>query len=118
MLELSSPAGTTARGIELRARPLRQDEVVAVARDNAAVVSTDVALARMERAHRAVQALARSDLPVYGVSTGFGALAGTRIDRQSRDRLQLSLVRSHAAGVGPEVEAEVVRALLLLRCRR
>jgi histidine ammonia-lyase len=115
MLELSSRAGPTARGIELGARPLRQDEVVAVARDFAPVVLTDVALARMERAHRAVQALARSDLPVYGVSTGFGALAGTRIDRQSRDRLQLSLVRSHAAGVGPEVEAEVVRALLLLR---
>ena len=53
--------------------------------------------------------------PHYGVSTGFGALATRHIPVELRGQLQRSLVRSHAAGSGPEVEREVVRALMLLR---
>jgi histidine ammonia-lyase len=53
--------------------------------------------------------------PHYGVSTGFGALATRHIAPGLRAQLQRSLVRSHAAGTGPEVEAEVVRAMMLLR---
>src|SRR5690606_34596535 len=53
----------------------------------------------------------------YGVSTGFGALATRHIAPDLRARLQRSLIRSHAAGAGPEVEREVVRALMLLRLR-
>ena len=53
--------------------------------------------------------------PHYGVSTGFGALATRHIAPELRTQLQRSLVRSHAAGSGPEVEREVVRALMLLR---
>ena len=53
--------------------------------------------------------------PHYGISTGFGALATRHIPVERRDRLQRSLIRSHAAGSGPEVEREVVRALMLLR---
>ena len=64
---------------------------------------------------RAVEALAASPDPVYGVSTGFGALATRHIPGEKRAQLQRSLVRSHAAGSGPEVEREVVRALMLLR---
>ena len=51
----------------------------------------------------------------YGVSTGFGALATRHIPVELRAQLQRSLVRSHAAGSGPEVEREVVQALMLLR---
>ena len=51
----------------------------------------------------------------YGVSTGFGALATRHIPVELRAQLQRSLIRSHAAGAGPEVEREVVRALMLLR---
>jgi histidine ammonia-lyase len=54
-------------------------------------------------------------VPHYGVSTGFGALARRHIPAEMRAQLQLSLVRSHAAGSGPQVETEVVRALQLLR---
>ena len=54
-------------------------------------------------------------MPHYGVSTGFGALATRHIPAELRAQLQRSLVRSHAAGSGPEVEREVVRALMLLR---
>jgi histidine ammonia-lyase len=56
-------------------------------------------------------------MPHYGVSTGFGALATTHIPPQRRAALQRSLIRSHAAGAGPAVEAEVVRAMMLLRLR-
>ena len=55
--------------------------------------------------------------PVYGVTTGFGAMASTRIDPSDAKELQLSLLRSHAAGVGPPLPAPMVRAMLLLRAR-
>jgi len=54
---------------------------------------------------------------VYGISTGFGALANRHIDPRDRVQLQKSLIRSHAAGMGPFVEREVVRALMALRLK-
>ena len=62
-----------------------------------------------------VEALAADADPHYGVSTGFGALATLHIPPDRRTQLQRSLIRSHAAGSGPEVEREVTRALMLLR---
>jgi histidine ammonia-lyase len=62
-----------------------------------------------------VEELAGAPTPAYGISTGFGALATRHIPAEKRARLQRSLVRSHAAGTGPEVEREVTRALMLLR---
>ena len=62
-----------------------------------------------------VDELAAAPTPAYGISTGFGALATRHIPTEMRAQLQRSLVRSHAAGSGPEVEREVVRALMLLR---
>src|SRR6266567_5495302 len=71
----------------------------------------------MEQSQARVQRAARSREPVYGVSTGFGALAGTRIPPLRQPELQIALIRSHAAGVGPPVDVEVVRATMLLRAR-
>src|SRR5690242_5334191 len=71
----------------------------------------------MERSRTRAERASRSREPVYGVSTGFGALAGTRIAPLRQPELQLALIRSHAAGVGPAVDAEVVRATMLLRAR-
>jgi len=71
----------------------------------------------MERSRARVQRAAGSREPVYGVSTGFGALAGTRVAPLRQPELQLALIRSHAAGMGPPVEEEVVRATMLLRAR-
>jgi histidine ammonia-lyase len=62
-----------------------------------------------------VEELAAAPTPAYGISTGFGALATRHIPTELREQLQRSLIRSHAAGSGPEVEREVVRALMLLR---
>ncbi|MCC5946815.1 MAG: histidine ammonia-lyase [Nitriliruptoraceae bacterium] len=97
--------------------PLTIEEVVAVARDRRPVVLTDAARTRLTAARAHVEALAAADRPVYGVSTGFGALATRHIPTARREALQRSLVRSHAAGSGDEVEAEVTRAMMLLRLR-
>jgi histidine ammonia-lyase len=95
--------------------PVSPDDVVAVARRGAAVELTEDAVAAIDRARGVIESLAAAATPVYGVSTGFGALATRHIAPDLRAQLQRSLVRSHAAGSGPEVEREVVRALMLLR---
>jgi histidine ammonia-lyase len=92
-------------------------DVVAVARDGHHVSLAEGARTRIERSAAVVERLAQSPEPVYGVSTGFGSLATTWIPAERREELQRSLIRSHAAGMGPEVEREVVRALVLLRAR-
>ena len=95
--------------------PVSFDEVVAVARHDARVQIHPDALAEVRRTRAVVEALADDPQPHYGVSTGFGALATRHIPVAMRTQLQRSLIRSHAAGSGPEVEREVVRALMLLR---
>ena len=95
--------------------PLSFADVVAVARGGAAVALSAEAEAAIAAGRAVVDALTQDPAPHYGVSTGFGALATRHIPAQARAQLQRSLVRSHAAGSGPEVEAEVVRAMLLLR---
>ncbi|KAA1426525.1 histidine ammonia-lyase [Nocardioides antri] len=101
--------------VEVGVGPVSFDQVVAVARDGAGVRLSDDALAAVDRARGVVEELAASPTPAYGVSTGFGALATRHIAPELRTQLQRSLVRSHAAGSGPEVEREVVRSLMLLR---
>ena len=93
------------------------EEVIAVARHNAVVVLAPEAVEAIRKTRRYIDAYAAGGIPVYGVSTGFGALANRQIDVEDRTQLQKSLIRSHAAGVGPAVEREVVRALMFLRLR-
>src|SRR4051812_572157 len=95
--------------------PVSLDEVVRVARDGAAVEIADDAVAAIAASRKRTEALADDPPPAYGISTGFGALANRHIPREMRKKLQRSLIRSHAAGSGPEVEREVVRAMMLLR---
>ncbi|HKW40702.1 MAG TPA: histidine ammonia-lyase [Gemmatimonadales bacterium] len=103
--------------VTLRGPGLTEDQVVAVARHGEKVALASTARTNMERSRRLVERAATSREPVYGVSTGFGALAGTRIAPLRQPELQLALIRSHAAGVGPPVDEEVVRATMLLRAR-
>ena len=103
--------------VTLRGAGLTEDQVVAVARHGENVALAAAARSRMDRSRKQVERAATSREPVYGVSTGFGALAGTRIAPLRQPELQLALVRSHAAGVGPPVDEEVVRATMLLRAR-
>ncbi len=92
-------------------------DLVAVARADArAELGPDVAH-RMERSRRVVADAVDEDRVMYGVTTGFGALADTHVGRADLERMQLALVRSHSAGVGDPLPDDVVRALLLLRAR-
>ncbi|MGW6572105.1 histidine ammonia-lyase [Streptomyces sp. NPDC054945] len=93
------------------------EDVIAVARGNARVELSAEALGALARAREIVDALAAKPEPVYGVSTGFGALASRHISPELRAQLQRNIVRSHAAGMGPRVEREVVRALMFLRLK-
>ena len=96
-------------------QPLTEQELVAVARDGAQVALGHDCLTRLTQARAHVDALAHATTPSYGISTGFGALATRHIAPELRTQLQRSLVRSHAASSGIEVEVEVVRGMALLR---
>ena len=103
--------------IELSGTGLTPADVVAVARDGAQVRLAAGARAAMQRSAEVVASLAGRAEPAYGVSTGFGSLANVAIPVERREELQRALIRSHAAGMGPPVEPEVVRAMMLLRAR-
>src|SRR3981081_1891352 len=103
--------------VTLRGAGIAEEQVVAVARHHEKVVLSPAARTKMERSRIRAERAAAPREPVYGVSTGFGALAGTRVAPLRQPELQLALIRSHAAGVGPPVENEVVRATMLLRAR-
>jgi histidine ammonia-lyase len=93
------------------------EDVVDIARGRArAELATDVP-ARMEVSRAVVVKALGSGAPVYGVNTGFGALADTPVGEQDLTALQGAIVRSHAAATGEPLGDEVVRALLLLRAR-
>lgn len=91
--------------------------MVAVARHDASVEVAPSAWDEVARSRGIVESMAADTVPHYGVSTGFGALATRSIPAERRTDLQRSLIRSHAAGSGPEVEREVVRAMMLLRAK-
>lgn len=98
--------------------PMTLYALVEVARHGRPVVLSEAARARTERARAVVDRIAKSgdQAPsVYGINTGFGFLADVRISAPEIEELQRNLIRSHAAGVGPLLPTEVVRAMLLLR---
>ncbi|MGH2661539.1 MAG: histidine ammonia-lyase [Actinomycetota bacterium] len=103
--------------VVLDGAPLEPQEVVAVARHRAEVRIGDRVAAAMAPARQHVEAHVAGDRPVYGVTTGFGALAEVRIEKDDLARLQRNLIRSHAAGTGDLLPADVVRAMMLLRAR-
>ncbi len=115
MTPLPDPSTDASAPVIVDLGPLTPAQVVAVARDGAGVRLSEEAVVAIERARGVVETLAAAPTPAYGISTGFGALATRHIPTELRTRLQRSLVRSHAAGSGPEVEREVTRALMLLR---
>src|SRR5512133_227467 len=103
------------RGVTVSIGPVTFYDVAAVARHDAKIVIAGEAWAEVGKSREIIEALADDQEPHYGVSTGFGALATKHIPAERRAQLQRSLIRSHAAGSGPEVEREGVRALMLLR---
>ncbi|HWJ53164.1 MAG TPA: histidine ammonia-lyase [Propionibacteriaceae bacterium] len=106
---------TTTNAVTVGTGPLLFADVVAVARGAAPVEIAADSWTEVRRSREVIEALADDLEPHYGVTTGFGALATRHIPVELRTQLQRSLIRSHAAGSGPEVEPEVVRAMMLLR---
>ena len=96
---------------------MTMQDVIDIARKDSEIEISTEALAAIAKTRAQVEALAIGDTPVYGISTGFGALAQRHIPLQDRTKLQKSLIRSHAAGMGPVVDREVVRALMALRLK-
>ncbi|HVQ19291.1 MAG TPA: histidine ammonia-lyase, partial [Actinomycetes bacterium] len=109
--------GERVRTVIVTGEPLTIADVVDVARGTARAELSDTVSARMEPSRRVVERAVAENRVMYGVTTGFGALANTRIGPGDLAQMQLALVRSHAAGVGKPLSNEVVRALLLLRAR-
>jgi histidine ammonia-lyase len=106
---------TTPAPIAVDVGPLAADEVISVARRDAHVTLSAEALEAIASSRAIIDALSGDVVPHYGISTGFGALATRHIPTELRAQLQRSLISSHAAGSGEEVEREVVRAMMLLR---
>jgi histidine ammonia-lyase len=105
----------TRSPIVLTGADLTVADIEAVARAGAPAALDDDARSRMQEARDLIESLVAEGAVVYGVTTGFGALASTLIQPSDAGRLQENLLMSHAAGVGPAFPREVVRAMLLLR---
>ncbi len=90
------------------------DGLVAVARGRSVTLDPHC-IPLLERSRAAVERIVAEGRVAYGITTGFGRFKDKIISADEVRRLQLNLVRSHAAGVGPELEAPVVRAMLLIR---
>jgi len=101
--------------IRIGERPLSLAEVRAALAGPVKVELTDAARSRIVRSAETVQRLLSTGDAIYGVNTGFGKLAKTRIAHGDLSRLQINIVRSHAAGVGAPLPAAVVRLILLMK---
>src|SRR4051794_15954390 len=113
-----SPSSSSALPFLIGGDAITLEALVQVARQDRPVALAPQARARMQSARDVVERIAAggAEAPrVYGVNTGFGALAEVPISPDQIRELQRNLVRSHAAGVGDPAPRDVVRAIVLLR---
>jgi histidine ammonia-lyase len=101
--------------IQLTGSDLTLDQLVAISDDGESVALHPDAARRVDAARAVVDRHAQGDTPVYGINTGFGALAEKRIAHDALGALQVNLLRSHAAGVGDPLPVRAVRASMALR---
>jgi len=90
-------------------------DVVSVARRDTPVALDRASEQLVRAAAKLVAEFADGDAAIYGINTGFGDLSQVRIPRADLAKIQLNLLRSHAAGVGDPLPQDVTRAVLLLR---
>lgn len=103
------------KSLSIDGNTLTLQDVLRVARHRATVSLDPQARIRMQRVRDVVDRKLASGESVYGVNTGFGKLSEVAIPADRLAELQVNLVRSHAAGVGPHLPEEEVRAMMLLR---
>lgn len=94
---------------------LTLSDLIRVARENAPVVISDEAMAKVNVASGLIKKWIDSNRIIYGVTTGFGDLANVKVDVERTSLLQENLIRSHAVGVGEPLPVQTVRAIMLLR---
>ena len=103
---------SAATAMDLVSGALTLDDLQRLHAGGAALRIDEAARARICASAAVVQRAAAGKAPVYGVNTGFGKLAGTRIDAADLAQLQLNLIRSHSVGVGEALSAPVVQLIL------
>ena len=101
--------------LKLGSRPLQLADLRRIYRSPVQVTLDPQALSAVERAHAVTLRIAAADAPAYGINTGFGLLAQTRIAPAQRTLLQRNIILSHSAGVGPLLEDGIVRLTLVLK---
>ena len=106
---------TSPTPLEIDGRSLALADVHAVAVARRPVVVAGAARTRMLATRAVVAGIVDRGDVVYGVTTGFGKLSDIAIPHEKLAQLQVNLVRSHSAGVGPELPEREVRAMMLLR---
>src|SRR5437764_485603 len=101
--------------VKLGTRPLRLADLRRVYQGPVSVQIDPAALGAVRDAHVVTARLAAADAPAYGINTGFGLLANTRIAPAQRTLLQRNIILSHSCGVGPLLDDAVVRLTLVLK---
>ena len=99
----------------LRPGFLSLDELQAIHAGLQPLMVDPAALPGIHASAAVVRRAAEGSAPVYGVNTGFGKLASTRISEADLATLQLNLIRSHSVGVGDPLGASVLRLMLALK---
>ena len=112
---LMNQMGASGDVVMLSGNDLTIEDVARVAYQNAPIQVTPLARARVERSRQVVDRLASSPTPMYGLTTGLGALKEKRIHTEELRQFQENILMSHAVGIGPEHTTEVVRAIMLTR---
>src|SRR5467141_2823965 len=101
--------------LKLGSRPLRLADLRRVYEGPVSVQIDAAALGAVREAHAVTARLAAADAPAYGINTGFGLLANTRIPPAQRTLLQRNIILSHSSGVGPLLDDAIVRLTLVLK---
>jgi histidine ammonia-lyase len=106
---------TDGSSLRLGSRPLTLGELRHVYAGPVPVRIDDSAVRAIRDSHAATSRLAAGDQPAYGINTGFGLLAQTRIPAAQRTLLQRNIILSHSTGVGPLLDDSIVRLVLVLK---
>ena len=93
------------------------EEFINVSINKEKVSLSEELIPKIEKARNLVDKLDKQDKPIYGINTGFGFLAGKKIDKSQIEQLQFNLIRSHCTAVGEPYSQEVTRGIMLLRAR-
>lgn len=103
---------------KISAAHLTIEEVGAILENHATLELSDDARQRIVRCRKYLdKKIAESDVPIYGVTTGFGSLCNVSVDKDRLAQLQVNLIMSHACGVGSRVQNDIVKIMLFLKAQ-